>query len=90
MVNPVIFWVLDELEKANAVDTVIVSTDSEDIARVVLAKGLEKVRIEMRSAEAASDKATTESAMLEYLRKANLQNDDIFMLLQVTQPIHKS
>ena len=49
--KPVIFWVLDELEKANAVDTVIVSTDSEDIARVVLAKGLKKVRIEMRSAE---------------------------------------
>jgi len=88
--KPVIFWVLDELEKANAVDTVIVSTDSEDIARVVLAKGLEKVRIEMRSAEAASDKATTESAMLEYLRKANLQNDDIFMLLQVTSPFTKA
>lgn len=88
--KPLMFWVLDELEKSELVDTIVISTDSQIIAETAFSRGLEKVKIEMRSPEASSDKATTESAMLEYLRKNKHAEDDVFLLLQVTSPFTKA
>jgi N-acylneuraminate cytidylyltransferase len=50
-------------------------------------QGFDKVEIYRRSAENASDTASTESVMLEYIEAANLSEETVFMLVQATSPL---
>ena len=85
--KPLVYWNIAALQKCSRVDEIIVATDSEDIKKTVGEFHLDKVRIYNRSAENATDTASTESVMLEYINQANLTNDDIFMLVQATSPL---
>ena len=69
------------------VDNIIVATDSDDIWRTVESRRYAKTRLYRRSAESASDTASTESVMLEYIGSYQLHKDDIFMLVQATSPL---
>lgn len=88
--QPLIYWNLKELQATALVDKIVVSTDSEEIAKTVEAFGFSKVEIHNRSPENAQDKSSTESVMLEYLSKANLNSDDFLMLVQATSPLTKA
>ena len=85
--KPLVCWNIEALEACPEVDEVIVATDSEEIWNTVEQKNYKKVILYRRSAENACDTASTESVMLEYIRYANLTDDNIFMLVQATSPL---
>lgn len=85
--KPLVCWNIEALENCNAIDEIIVATDSDKIEDVVTAQNYTKTKIYRRSAENACDTASTESVMLEYISYANLPETDIFMLVQATSPL---
>lgn len=85
--KPLVCWNIEALENCQAVDEIIVATDSDKIEKTVLAQFYKKTTIYHRSAENACDTATTESVMLEYIDYAHLDDDVIFMLVQATSPL---
>jgi N-acylneuraminate cytidylyltransferase len=85
--KPLIYWSLIALQRVSMVDEIVVATDSDEIAKVVSNFHLNKVNIYRRSAENASDTASTESVMLEYINNKKLSESSIFMLVQATSPL---
>jgi N-acylneuraminate cytidylyltransferase len=88
--KPLFFWVLNALQNASEINKIILATDSTNYAEIAKSFNFSKLEIYMRSAENASDTASTESVVLEYLEKANLNSQDIFVLAQATSPLTKS
>ncbi len=88
--KPLVYWSINALENVVYVDEIIVATDSEEIRKTVSGFGFKKVRIFVRSDQNASDIASTESVMIEYLERAGLSNEDIFLLVQATSPLTES
>ena len=90
--KPLLFWSLNVLEKTDCIDEIIVATDSDDIEKVVLSFQFQKIKIYRRLPENATDTASTESVMLEYLKsnETGLGDDDIMVLVQVTSPLTQS
>lgn len=87
---PLVYWTAKAANDATCIDRVIVATDSDDIRSVVKSFNLSKVVLYDREAENASDTASTESVMLEYINKSNLSNEDNFFLIQATSPLLKN
>lgn len=85
--KPLVCWNIEALENCDAIDEVIVATDSDKIEETVVAQNYKKTKIYRRSAENACDTASTESVMLEYIHYANLPHTDTFMLVQATSPL---
>jgi N-acylneuraminate cytidylyltransferase len=85
--KPLIYWSISALEKVDNIDEIVVATDSDKIEEMVLSFEFHKVKVYRRLAENANDSATTESVMLEYIEKNNIQDDDIFILVQATSPL---
>ena len=85
--KPLVYWNIAALQAAGLVDKIVVATDSDDIEATVRSFGFDKVEIYRRSAENASDTASTESVMLEYIEAANLSEETVFMLVQATSPL---
>lgn len=85
--KPLVCWNIEELEQCQFVDKVVVATDSDEIWNVVESRKYKKVELYHRSAENATDTSTTESVMLEYIAYADLEDDDVFMLVQATSPL---
>lgn len=89
--RPLVYWVLNELNKSDIIDEVVLATDSLEIKKVVQGFNLSKVVIYDRDKQNANDFATTESAVLEYINyQQNLNDDDIFILAQATSPFTQS
>lgn len=84
--QPLIYWTLAAANNSSSIDEVILATDCDDIASLVPGFNLPKVKVYRRAAENASDTASTESAMLEYINTAKLNSDDSFVLIQATSP----
>lgn len=87
--RPLIYWNLKALEEAPEVDHVVVATDSSQIREVVESFALSKVLLFDRSAESASDTASTEAAMFDYLDRdgSRWARNDVFVLAQATSPL---
>ena len=83
--KPLIYWNLLSLQKSS-VDKIIVATDSNQIKNTVLSFSFSKVEVYNRNYENATDDASSESVMLEYIESVNLQDSDTFMLVQATSP----
>lgn len=88
--KPLVYWCTKSLVDSKAFDRVIIFTDSEEIKKVVDQFNFESVEIIERSPESASDQASTEMAMLEFINKEKLNDDDIFCLTQATSPFTKA
>ena len=92
--KPLLYWSFNALEKTDCIDEIIVATDCDDIEKVTLSFPFQKIRIYRRLPANATDAASTESVMIEYLQsgEADFADDDIFILVQatspLTQPIH--
>jgi YrbI family 3-deoxy-D-manno-octulosonate 8-phosphate phosphatase len=82
--RPLLHWVLDAAAGCELIDRVCVATDDVEIADCVRAHGSDKVEAVPRSAETASDTATTESAMLEFARDHAFE---CMVLIQATSPL---
>jgi CMP-N-acetylneuraminic acid synthetase len=81
------FWVTEAALAAPSIDKVFVSTDSEEIREVMEQLNHEKLEVIDRSAETATDTASTELAMLEFAE--NHEFEDI-VLIQATSPFLQS
>jgi N-acylneuraminate cytidylyltransferase len=90
--HPLIYWTLLAAEKSKLIDQVILATDSETIAATAQGFNFQKLKIYKRDPENATDTASTEAVMLEYLNKTKSQynQDDKFILLQATSPFTKA
>lgn len=88
--KPLVCWSIEALENCPLVDEVIIATDSCEIENVILSYSYKKTTVYHRSAKNASDTASTESVMLEYINYAHLNETDVFMLVQATSPLTES
>ena len=87
--KPLVYWTVKAACSCNYVDKVYVATDSDKIRETVEEFKIEsdiysKVVVINRSAESASDTASTEFAMLEFAE--NYEFDNI-VLIQATSPL---
>ena len=89
--KPLVYWTVRAACGCKDIDVVYVATDSDRIRETVerFRSGTEKelfskVQVIDRSAESASDTASTESAMLEFARKYEFEN---IVLIQATSPL---
>lgn len=87
--KPLVYWSAKAGNDAKLVDKVIIATDSEEIKSAVKDFNMEKVFIYDRDFQNAQDTSSTESVMLEYIKKSELKNDDKFILIQATSPLIK-
>ena len=85
--KPLVYWTVKAACDCKAIDKVYVATDHDKIREAVKSFGFEKVEVIDRSAESASDTASTESAMLEFA--ANYEFNNI-VLIQATSPLLKA
>lgn len=89
--KPLVYWTLKAACECRHIEKVYVSTDSDNIRKVVNsfvssdeAETFKKIEVIGRSAESATDTASTEYAMLEFAEKYNFEN---IVLIQATSPL---
>ncbi|HAM96752.1 MAG: Acylneuraminate cytidylyltransferase [candidate division WS6 bacterium GW2011_GWC1_36_11] len=85
--QPLVYWTIDAAVNAKKIDKVYISTDSEDIRKIVgkySKKNKSKLQVISRSEETATDTASTESAMLEFANNYEFEN---IILIQATSPL---
>jgi N-acylneuraminate cytidylyltransferase len=87
--RPLFTWVLGEAIFSD-LDAIVVYTDDQDIIDFIEKEyqWTTKVKAQLRSAESASDTASTEFAMLEFCESV-AYDFDLFCLLQATSPFTK-
>lgn len=85
--KPLVYWNLHALQQVSSIDKIVVATDSDDIELTVKQFNFSKVLIYRRLADNATDAASTESVMLEYINCSKLAATDAFMLVQATSPL---
>ena len=88
--KPLVYWTCVAANNSECIDRVIVATDSEEIKTAINSFGLNKVQIYDRDSQNAQDSSSTESVMLEYIERSNLDDKDLFFLIQATSPMLKS
>ena len=88
--KPLIYWSLKAGEESKCVDKIVLATDSDEIANTAKNFKFKKLEIYYRDKENAQDNSSTESVMLEYIKKSTLQDDDNMFLIQATSPMLKS
>lgn len=84
--KPLAYWILNSLQCSKSIDKIIVSTDSEEIIQTVEDFRHNKTKLIRRSPRNARDISSTEDVMLEYINNANIADEDVFILVQVTSP----
>lgn len=86
--RPLVFWVIDAALGCEAIDKIVIHTDSEKIKQTVLSNEsyAQNSRIVCldRKQESATDTASTESAMLEFADQFSFGN---IILIQATSPL---
>lgn len=85
--QPLVYWTLDAAVNCELIEKVYIATDDDEIGQVVEAYGHPKVTVIGRSAETATDTASTESVMLEF---AAAYQFDHLVLIQATSPLLQS
>lgn len=88
--KPLVYWTASAANNAKCIDKVVIATDSDEIKNTVLSFNLNKLIVYDRKKENATDTASTESVMLEYINSENLNENDNFFLIQATSPMLKS
>lgn len=84
--KPLVYWNLQELQNTKYITKIVVATDCDEIEKVVLGFNFNKVELYRRKYENATDNASTESVILEYINFSGLK-DVYLMLVQVTSPL---
>lgn len=85
--KPLVYWNIKALECSKNIDKIFVATDSNEIKSMVKSFGFSKVTVYDREAENATDTASTEAVMLEFLYKNSFKDNDLFFLVQATSPL---
>lgn len=82
--KPLIYWTILACVEAESIEKVFVSTDSDEIKKVVESFGFKNVEVISRSAKTATDNATSESALIEFCNNYNFEK---VVFLQATSPL---
>lgn len=89
--KPLVYWTVRAACRCKYIDRVFVSTDSDKIMETVgrfrtedESEQFSKLEVISRSAESASDTASTEVAMLEFAQRYEFEN---IVLIQATSPL---
>lgn len=82
--KPLVYWVIKAACECKFIDNVYIATDSEIIKSTVEEFAFEKAIVIGRSAESATDTASTEFAMLEFAESHDFDN---IVLIQATSPL---
>ncbi len=86
--RPLLWWMINALAESKSVDNVIVATDDYKIKTTVDNLKISNVIVYDRDPQNATDTASTESVMLEYIEKRpDLSDDSLFILAQATSPL---
>jgi YrbI family 3-deoxy-D-manno-octulosonate 8-phosphate phosphatase len=85
--KPLVYWCLKALQSSKNIDKIFLATDCEEIRSIINNFSFSKVNLYDRSEENASDSASTESVMMEFLDKNSFNDDDLFLLVQATSPL---
>lgn len=85
--KPLVYWIAASLQASSKVDRIVVATDSDEISETVKSFQFDKISVYRRKPENATDTASTESVMLEYIRAADLADDAVMILAQATSPL---
>ena len=85
--QPLVYWVINSLQKSLMIDEIIIATDSKEIEHVVLSFNFSKVKIFHRSIVNSTDNSSTESVMIEYIINVSLPTNTTFLLVQATSPL---
>lgn len=88
--KPLIYWSLLAITKSKNIDQIYVATDCDEIKDTVLDFNFGNVQIFNRSDTNASNNASSESVMLEFLENKRFSDEDLFVLVQVTNPFTSS
>jgi len=84
--RPLVYWVLSALQQSK-VNKIIVAIDSEEYKLIIKKFQFNKIIFYDREHKNAQDNSTTEDAILEYLGKGYENNEDVFILVQATNPL---
>lgn len=82
--KPLVYWVVKAACQCSHIDKVYIATDSDKIKDAVEQMGFAKAQVIGRSAESATDTASTEFAMLEFAKGYEFDN---IVLIQATSPL---
>ena len=82
--KPLVYWTAKAASDCNYIDQVYIATDSLKIRETIEKLQIPKVIVIDRSAESASDTASTETAMLEFAEQYDFEN---IVLIQATSPL---
>ncbi len=88
--HPLIYWVLKAAQDCGNIDQIVLATDSDSIKEVSLSFDFSKLNIYDRSPDSASDHASTEQVLLEYLENEKIAPSTDIVLLQATSPFTTS
>ena len=88
--KPLIYWSLLALNKSMTIDQIYVATDCDEIKDTVIDFNFDNVQIFDRSSTNASNTASSESVILEFLDNNIFSGEDLFVLVQVTTPFTSS
>ena len=85
--KPLCYYVLNALMKSKKIDLIYVSTDCNEIENIVNGFSFNKVIVIKRSKKNASDYASSESAMIEFIKSHSINPSSIIFFTQVTSPL---
>lgn len=87
--KPMLAYIIETVKKAEGVDRVVVSTESEDVRRVAERYGAEVI---MRPVELTKDETTTHEVLMHTVRALKAQGyvPDYMMILYATSPLLKT
>ena len=88
--KPLIYWVIKAAQDCSIVNKIVLSIDSTEIIDKISHFQFSKLEVFHRASDTATDEASTESAILEYLEQSSLNIIDIVVLLQATSPFTSS
>lgn len=84
--KPLAYWNIKALEDSDRIDEIIVATDCEEVISALSAFKFSKLSFYRRKPENAADTSSTEDVMLEFIQKADLKPEDLFITVQATSP----
>lgn len=85
--KPLIYWTISACVGSKLIEKIFISTDSQEIRDVVEGFKFENVEVISRSAETATDNATSEESLIEFCQKFEFQK---VVFLQATSPLTTS
>ena len=84
--KPLVYWVIDSLEKSKLIDKIILASNIPNISEILSSYNFDKLEYFERSEKNAQDESSTESIMLEYINQCKLSKTDKIILTQATSP----